>query len=333
MDIQADIKFKHGCVMRIIEDADITAKKLAGLAGWSYQKMQAFLLFRRAGLSSYSSEDRESLMKVLKSLDPLVREEDVFSKDYAKAAKIFKPTKITKSFTDAMLYDYYENTVLLEDKTDSVDFKKDFDFILSRIDTLLSSRERDIMMRYFGLCEYEGGGPQEYHVIGDAHNITRERVRTILETSLRKIRKGVLKKTVVVYRDQLECAHGPRRLERRTFEQWCAFVSVQWPDRYPLNGADPAVLKKEYLHIYSKKVARADSIGVVTQVERGSCIRFSDFVGTIKPLKRYGSLPFRMLALGCEEDFREHRQHISATLTVSQPGIPSLRAVDFDLGS
>ncbi len=67
---------------------------------------------------------------------------------------------------------------------------------ISRVVTILSQKERDIVNLFFGL---EGNNPHSYEDISDKIDLTRERVRQIKEKALRKLRKSTKSSILKAY--------------------------------------------------------------------------------------------------------------------------------------
>jgi len=67
---------------------------------------------------------------------------------------------------------------------------------ISRVVSILSDKERDIIKLFFGL---EGNPPHSYEDISDKVNLTRERVRQIKEKALKKLRKSTKSKILKAY--------------------------------------------------------------------------------------------------------------------------------------
>jgi|TARA_R110001592_G_scaffold82663_2_gene244778 RNA polymerase primary sigma factor len=65
---------------------------------------------------------------------------------------------------------------------EEIQLKKELDQVLS----ILSTREQDIIKRYFGL----GGESQTLEAIGEEYSLTKERIRQIKEKSIRKLRNN-----------------------------------------------------------------------------------------------------------------------------------------------
>jgi RNA polymerase primary sigma factor len=61
---------------------------------------------------------------------------------------------------------------------------------LGRVLQTLPERERVIVMKRFGLGDYESGGPQNLDDIADGMNLSRERVRQLELRALRKLRRA-----------------------------------------------------------------------------------------------------------------------------------------------
>ena len=71
--------------------------------------------------------------------------------------------------------------------------------IVSILTENLSSREKDILTKYYGL---DGGDPMTLEEIGSEYNITKERTRQILEKTLKKLRGEALNNSIneTIYR-------------------------------------------------------------------------------------------------------------------------------------
>ena len=67
---------------------------------------------------------------------------------------------------------------------------------ISRVVSILSEKERDIIKLYFGL---EGHAPHSYEDISEKVKLTRERVRQIKEKALKKLRKSTKSKILKAY--------------------------------------------------------------------------------------------------------------------------------------
>ena len=67
---------------------------------------------------------------------------------------------------------------------------------ISRVVSILSEKEREIVKLYFGL---EGNPPHSYEDISDKEKLTRERVRQIKEKALKKLRKSTKSKILKAY--------------------------------------------------------------------------------------------------------------------------------------
>jgi len=67
---------------------------------------------------------------------------------------------------------------------------------ISRVVSILSEKEREIIKLYFGL---EGNAPHSYEDISDKVKLTRERVRQIKEKALKKLRKSSKCKILKAY--------------------------------------------------------------------------------------------------------------------------------------
>ena len=94
----------------------------------------------------------------------------------------------------------YENDVIYysedsEERQKANEEKK----IVSILTENLSSREKDILTKYYGL---DGGDPMTLEEIGGEYNITKERTRQILEKTLKKLRGEALNNSIneTIYR-------------------------------------------------------------------------------------------------------------------------------------
>ena len=67
---------------------------------------------------------------------------------------------------------------------------------ITRVISILSEKEREIIKLYFGL---EGNPPHSYEDISDKVKLTRERVRQIKEKALKKLRKSTKSKILKAY--------------------------------------------------------------------------------------------------------------------------------------
>jgi RNA polymerase primary sigma factor len=83
-----------------------------------------------------------------------------------------------------------------EPKPDRVLIHESLQREITRVMTILSDKEREILKLHFGL---EGNYPHSYEDISEKVNLTRERVRQIKEKALRKLRKSQKSKLLMAY--------------------------------------------------------------------------------------------------------------------------------------
>lgn len=79
--------------------------------------------------------------------------------------------------------DAYEERFVIDD--DNLEDEKNIFSFIESILSILSDREADIINMYYGRCGYKENTLED---IGKKYNLTKERVRQIMETAFRKIR-------------------------------------------------------------------------------------------------------------------------------------------------
>ena len=79
--------------------------------------------------------------------------------------------------------DAYEERFVIDD--DNLEDEKNVFSFIENIMSILSDREADIINMYYGRCGYKENTLED---IGKKYNLTKERVRQIMETAFRKIR-------------------------------------------------------------------------------------------------------------------------------------------------
>lgn len=79
--------------------------------------------------------------------------------------------------------DAYEERFVIDD--DNLEDEKNIFSFIENILSILSDREADIINMYYGRCGYKENTLED---IGKKYNLTKERVRQIMETAFRKIR-------------------------------------------------------------------------------------------------------------------------------------------------
>jgi RNA polymerase primary sigma factor len=102
---------------------------------------------------------------------PTEHEEQIYNEDGVTE-------KIEKNTNEALIYENIDY-----DKNEN--YRKEY---VNKILSILSQREREIVFLYYGL----NGEPMTLEDIGDEYGLTKERIRQILETSIKKIRTEVL---------------------------------------------------------------------------------------------------------------------------------------------
>lgn len=77
---------------------------------------------------------------------------------------------------------------LIVDDIDKEQNLVDKKYYLHSLLELLTERERDIIIRYYGIC----GNKENLYEISETYNLSSERIRQIMENAMKKIRSNVL---------------------------------------------------------------------------------------------------------------------------------------------
>lgn len=89
--------------------------------------------------------------------------------------------------------DEVHNLISEDDDSLAMDFDTKFNLnktVVSRVLSILSERERDIVKTYFGIDKEHDGSTLEH--IGEKYNLSKERVRQIKEKAIKKLRYGIV---------------------------------------------------------------------------------------------------------------------------------------------
>jgi hypothetical protein len=181
MEIQAKLYFRHGAIMRIIDSAGISIKQLSFMCGWDYQNLLSFISFKYLP----KSENKKSLINVLKNIDSSINYSDIFPTQYNKIRIAFKARISTKEIPIEKLLPLTD-TLLIENKEDNYLDEIDFNRLNNEIRKKISDYEMKIISLYFGI---NGNREHTLEEVGEKLKITRERTRLIKDRAIEKLRK------------------------------------------------------------------------------------------------------------------------------------------------
>jgi len=187
MEIQAKLSFRHGLIMKTLNNANISIKDLSDMCGWNYQNLLCFINFRHIP----KCENRESLFFTLKAIDNTISEEDIFPEIYNKIKGFLKTRSTIRDIPVENLLSCNPDKFAIEDKTENrlllkIDMKKAF----KEIKHLLNEREKTVIKMSFGFGKKEAYTLDE---IGEEVRVSRERVRQIKERALNKLKNKLQK--------------------------------------------------------------------------------------------------------------------------------------------
>jgi len=174
MEIQAKLSFKHGRIMRVLNENGLSIKDLSIMAGWDYQACQAFVNFKRIPRKS----NRDNLFNALYSLDPDITYEEIFPEQYDKIKDILQPKVSIQDIPLKNLLPYNTDFIPIEDNNyKSVELTKDMEQLLKIIEKHCNKRSYDMLCMYYGK-------EMTYQEVGKAFQLTTERVRGLIKKAL-----------------------------------------------------------------------------------------------------------------------------------------------------
>ena len=181
MEIQAKLSFKHGRLMRILNENDMNIKDMSLLCGWDYKALCNFISFKRIP----ENESRENLVMALQQLDPEIKESDIFPEQYDKLKEAFKTKVITKDIPLDKILSYDMDTIAIADETmEAIDSKIDISKAINFIKNKIDKRGQTVLFLYFGIGYKK---PKTFLEIAKILGLSKERVRQIMYNKFRKI--------------------------------------------------------------------------------------------------------------------------------------------------
>lgn len=183
MKLQAQLRFKHGIIMEILEKYGITIKQLSTMCGWNYNSLVQFIGLRvNAG---QGPNNRDKLFQVLYKMEPGITYEDIFPENLKTAVEVFGHTRksIKDIPIDRMLQ--YNNSIPLEQKSHENEILEEVDKeIFYEALNSLPPRNQMVLRMIYGI-----GYDREYTLreIGEKINRTQELVRRIRNKSQKMI--------------------------------------------------------------------------------------------------------------------------------------------------
>lgn len=181
MEIQAKLSFKHGLIMRIINQAGVSIFDLSKMCGWKYQNLQNFISFKRLP----KIENRNSLLHALQSIDPAVTELEIFPEAYDKVKDTLQTRVSNKDIPIENLLPYSPDMFAIEDHTENrVSFELDVKKALVEIGGILPERDATVLKMYYGI------GLKESYSVGEIAsqlNLSVAYVRRIKTKSLNNL--------------------------------------------------------------------------------------------------------------------------------------------------
>lgn len=181
MEIQAKLSFRHGRIMKALDYAGITLKELSTRSGCNYQDLIQFVSFKRVP----KKLNRDLLVSCLKSIDPTIKEFEIFPEEYDKIKGALQTQVSTRDIPIENLLSANMDNFALEDKTaDVIQQQIDTDKLYKCMYSILDSKELDILKRYIGI-DYD---KQTLKEIGQFYHRGPESIRIYVQNAIRKLR-------------------------------------------------------------------------------------------------------------------------------------------------
>lgn len=184
MKIQAILNFKNASIVEILQKHNITIKKLAEITGINYITLRSIVRFKH----NCSEKTKLKLIKGLQEIEPDIKYNDVFPKEYKEAVNIFGTTKKeTKDIPKELMIrmDDMREKILIESDIEQKLIEDDNKKMVLAIFSILSKKEEFILSKYFGINEDRN---YTFKEIGNKYNVTSDNIRQIMIRAMRKIK-------------------------------------------------------------------------------------------------------------------------------------------------
>lgn len=186
METRAELKFKHGIMVKFLQDKKMTIKTLASLADINEAAVGRLVRFK----GKLNKENQEKLLKAMKVLKSDICKDDIFPDDLSKAIEVFNENRIVTKDIDlskAIPVSNIAGYIAGPESDPDINIKQmDDKKIINKVLNIVSDKEKEVIKIWYGL----DGKDRTLKEIGEHFNLHHSRIRQIKIKALRKMMRS-----------------------------------------------------------------------------------------------------------------------------------------------